>query len=321
MNIEASLLQLIQTVDKTARTVNQFAEEGKKDREEWKKEREIMKNAVLSINKTAKKLEQYISTESEVIEKEINGQFEKEAKVNKCFRNYYIYNIRAAWKEVYYNTINNDPKKMINNDYRNRDSITEFDGIFLASPYEYENFKFLDDPRIECINKPRNTNSNNKSPFFIILEAKRHIFVDWTEKINHLRKFQKYILDSNDINNPDKKFTREFKEKVEKFELSKVTPEMFLYYGGERFIADEQFLNHELVKESKKLKNKDNGEYPIHIGYIKLIGDRYGVYNLDNDKFIESNNVKVNSITTCNLTFSRQGGRAKNRKLVKQNIS
>lgn len=206
---------------------------------------------------------------------------------------------------------------MIDKDFKNLDRITEFDGLYLASPIDIP--KFLRDSRINCVHRPSNSIQITKrnSPFLIVIEAKRHVFHDWKNKINQLRHFQQYILDAKNIDKPGFKFTEEFRKNVNKFELYDLTPEMYLYFGGERFVADQNFLV-QLANEGNKLKQQNDQIFPIHIGYIKPDGERYGIFNLHNEQFVESKNSKVNSLTTGSLTISRtpkqSGGTRKGKK-------
>lgn len=90
--------QLEAAVEKMTNTFQKYMESGEKDRHMIAKATDMIAKATDEIVKSSKKIESYIKSESEIIETEVNEQFEKEAAVNKYFKNYFIYNIDLLGK-------------------------------------------------------------------------------------------------------------------------------------------------------------------------------------------------------------------------------
>jgi hypothetical protein len=158
--------------------------------------------------------------------------------------------------------------------------------------------------RIKAIHKPIRINSSTSqsNAFFIVIESKRKVFTDWQSKVAQMKLFQEYISEAKKENiesNPS--FTTEYKEKIEKYELKRVDPTLYLYFGGEKVLASSQFINKELVEKANDLSKSSP---PIQIGFIVPDGERYDVYNLQDNQFIKSNNIRVNSVTTKGITLS-----------------
>lgn len=314
--LEQALIRLSDTVESSIRNgekymeiISKAAENMSKAAENISKSTKAIEKATEEIKKTNNKIEGYIASEAAVIEKETNERFTQFAIADPFFKQFHIYNIRAAWSYLFKPDISKDPKKMVNKDYKNIDAITEFDGIFLVSPHEHSEQSFLDDTRITKVNTPRpknNSTISNFKAFFVILEAKREIFFEWTKKLDRYKDFQMYISRATDIisDNQNKMFTRESQEKVKKFDLTNVSQDLYVFFTGEKFLVDEQFFISHFNPMAEQLYQSSP---QITLGYIKLDGSRYGIFKYtDSGEFVRANNSKVNSLTTGTVTLSRQ---------------
>ena len=288
-------------------------EEMRKDREEMRKDREDMRkyrdedrekftkvvelvNTVAielkrsinqqqdSIEKLVRKISEYITAESKIIEEEINARIIIHLKTSPQFSKYNIY--RPSWKRLNV-PIKNDK----GNDYKNYKEITEFDGLFILSTSDFPDAgQLIQAKRVQTRNQ--SGRSKNDERIFLVVEGKHALTNDLiNDKIKKMKEFQNYIQNAS---NPEyvAKCTDEYKNKVKTYQLTTFSNKILLYFGGP-YVTDT-IKTH--IENTYQNYLKDN----IHVSFMRPQGKRYIMYdieNVKNSKYVSKNVTFGNKVT------------------------
>lgn len=301
MDTSEKIVQLLKLSENVLESVNKIVSESEKDRIEARESRKDMdkfnrimiqeiRDSTKSINKV---ISGYINNESNLIEKEINGYIRNYLENDSKFNNFTIFDISSSWRLLKENKIEKDP-------FVNKQTITDFDGIFiLSSDDNYAPLAISDKTVVRSKNK-NNNNSQSKIKKFLIVEAKHCLDnTQLNKKISQIERFQEYLKESHTIDK--EKFTIEYKNKVISYKLNEFETDIILIFGSED-MGENQI---ELLKE----KGESLREKKIEIGYLKPSGKRYELYCYKSEKEFEQNkNIYHKEVGATKLTL-RTGGK------------
>lgn len=234
----------------------------------------------------------YIKNEATAIEVEVNKKVANFLK--RKFLNYNIFS-KEHWKTLQKNKIVD-----VNNKLRDKNSITEFDGLFVVSnDPDYFSDNWLH--RMSSANTKKN--NNKKQTHFIVVESKHALDAEKVNrKIAQMIEFQKYIVESA---NPDPKIhTKEYRNKI----VSHYLPE---------FIGMDLYLifASPYLSDSCKDYIKNNAlfwleKHKIHVAYMKPSGNRYSIAWID-DNFVEKTNVNTTGLVVTGGDYQTRRSKMK----------
>ena len=266
-------------LDKQDKMLDKQASDLERDREERKRSDILFKNNMETygkdirrsttelsqeIKRFTKNLDNYISIEADIIEEETNEQLKKFFTLFDKYASCYIYDITKDWKFLKVPTKNakNDP-------YINKEDITEFDGLYIISPYE---IKYVGHELKR--GTPQASRQQLTKHFFVVLESKHKLTNDKiNDKITKLKLFQAYLANSSNTEYV-KNATKEYQTKVEQYQLAKASSQIELYIGGPyvvKTISDHIHTNSDTWATDKVIVN-----------YLKPDGERYSVFHKSN---------------------------------------
>jgi hypothetical protein len=260
-----------------------------------------IKSYIEDIKNYTKEIKDYIGKESDIIEEIVNDYLYDYFKHDSLFDNIFVLR-DTQWKYLQEPTINGVDKGAI---YKNKEQITEFDGLYMWSSTDLQ---LSVDPTI--IREPKYShNSQTKrntrrlfidKPCFVIVEAKHVINKKKIqEKIKKYKKFQRYLQNAKD-EKLVQTCTREYQNKVKNYSLTEFDQTLYIYFAAE--YMEENAITY-IIQESKRWIEHEK----LYVSYFKKTANGFVLFDIlqnyqENKK--KYGQTQGNSVTTSKLYFS-----------------